>query len=48
LSDQAKLKSELTEVKDDLAEEKALNAKHHEDLLVLLSALSTKFTPPAP
>jgi len=44
--DQAKLKSKLTEVKDALAEEKALNAKRHEDLLTLLSALSAKFTPP--
>jgi len=32
LHDQAKLKSELTEVKDALAEEKALNAKRHESL----------------
>ena len=48
LSDQVKLKSELTEVKDALLEEKALNAKRYEDLLALLSALSAKFTPPAP
>jgi len=46
LSDQAKLKSELSEVKDALAEEKALNAKRNEDLLMLLSALSSKLTPP--
>ena len=46
LHDQAKLKSELTEVKDALVEEKALNAKWHEDLLALLSALSSKLTPP--
>ena len=46
LHDQAKLKSELTEVKDTLAEEKALNAKRHEDLLALLSALWAKLTPP--
>jgi len=46
LHDQAKLKSELTKVKDALAEEKALNAKQHEDLLALLSALSTKLNPP--
>jgi len=46
LHDQAKLKSELSEVKDALAEEKALNAKRHEDLLALLSALSAKLTPP--
>ena len=48
LSDQAKLKSELTEVKDALVEQKALNAKRHEDLLALPSTLSAKFTPPAP
>jgi len=38
--------SELTEVKDALAEEKALNAKRHEDLIALLSALSAKLVPP--
>jgi len=46
LHDQAKLKSELSEVNDALAEEKALNAKRHEHLLALLSALSAKLTPP--
>ena len=46
LPDHAKLKSELSKVKDALAEKKALNAKQHEDLLALLSALSTKLTPP--
>ena len=48
LQDQSRLKTELTEVKGALAEEKALNAKHHEDLLALLSALSAKLSPPAP
>ena len=46
LHDQAKLKTELSEVKESLAEEKVLNAKRHEDLLALLSALSAKLTPP--
>jgi len=43
-----RLKIELTEVKGALAEEKALNAKRHEDPLALLSALSAKLSPPAP
>jgi len=47
LQDQSRLKYELTEVKKALAEEKALNAKRHEDLLALLSALSAKLSPPA-
>jgi len=38
LQDQSRLKTELVEVKGALAEEKALNAKRHEDLLALLSA----------
>jgi len=46
LHDQAKLKSELSEVKNALAEEKALNVKRHEDLLALLSAVSANLTPP--
>jgi len=48
LQDQSRLKTKLTEVKGALAEEKALNAKRHEDLLALLSALSAKLSPPAP
>ena len=48
LQDQSQLKTELTEVKGALAEEKALNAKRHEDLLALLSALLAKLSPPAP
>jgi len=42
------LKTELTEVKGALVEEKTLNAKRHEDLLALLSVLSVKLSPPAP
>jgi len=42
------LKTELAEVKEALAEEKAQNAKHREDLLALLSALSAKLSPPPP
>jgi len=48
LQDQSRLKTEFTEVKGALAEEKALNAKRHEDLLALFSALSTKLSPPIP
>ena len=46
LQDQNRLKDELTEVQEVLAEEKALNAKRHEDLLSVLSALTTKLTLP--
>jgi len=46
LHDQVKLKSDLSNVKEALAEEKTLSAKRHEDLFVLLSALSAKLTPP--
>ena len=42
------MKTELTEVKGALEEEKALNAKRNEDLLTLLSALSAKLSPSAP
>jgi len=45
LHDHAKLKSELSDVKDAMAKEKALNTKQHKDLLALLSALSAKLTP---
>ena len=48
LQDQSRLKTELTEVKGALAEEMALNAKRHEDLLAILSTLSAKLSPPAP
>jgi len=48
LQDLSQLKTELTEVKGALAEEKALNAKCHEDLLALFSTLSAKLPPPAP
>jgi len=48
LQDQSRLKTELTEVKGALAEEKTLHAKRHEDLLALLSALSAKLSPPTP
>ena len=48
LQDHSQLKIELTEVKKALGEEKAQNAKHHEDLLALLSALSAKLSPPPP
>jgi len=42
------LKTELSEVKEALVEEKAQNAKRHEDLLALLSTLSVKLSPPPP
>ena len=48
LQDQSRLKTELTEVKEALAEEKAQNAKRHEDLLALLFTLSAKLSPPPP
>ena len=48
LQDQSRLKTELTEVKEALAEEKAQNTKHYEDLLALLFALLAKLSPPPP
>ena len=45
LQDQSQLQTDLTKVMGALAEEKALNVKHHEDLL---SALSVKLSPLAP
>jgi len=42
------LKTELIEVKEALAEEKALNLKLHEYLLALLSVLSAKLSSPTP
>jgi hypothetical protein len=47
LADQSQLKAELAEVKASLAEEKELNAQRHADILALLSALSTKLSPPS-
>jgi len=41
--DQIHLKGEITEVKQALTEEKALNAKRHVDLLNAISALTAKF-----
>ena len=46
LQDQITLKGEISEVKHVLTEEKALNAKRHEDLLSALLALTAKFSPP--
>jgi len=48
LLDQSRLKTELAELKAALAEEKALNAKRHEDLMSILSTLSAKFSSPPP
>jgi len=48
LQDQNRLKDELSKVKEVLAEEKPLNAKRHEDLLSILSALTAKFSSPPP
>ena len=48
LLDQTRVKEEIFEVKQALTEEKALNAKHHEDLLNAISALTAKFFPPSP
>jgi len=48
LQDQNRLKEEIFEVKQVLTEEKALNAKHNEDLLSAISALTAKFVSPPP
>jgi len=48
LQDHTRLSTELTAVKEKLAAERAQNAKHHNDLLSLLSALLAKLSPPAP
>ena len=48
LQDQPRLKDELSEVKQVLSKEKALNAKRHQDLLSMLSALTAKFSSPPP
>jgi len=48
LQDQNQLKDEISEVKEALAEEKALNAKRHEDLLSAFSALTAKLSFPPP
>jgi len=42
------VQDEITAVKGVLQEEKELNAKRHEDLLAILTALTTKLSPPAP
>jgi len=47
VQDQNLLKGEIFEVKQALTEEKALNAKCHEDLLSAISALTAKFTSPS-
>ena len=48
LEENSRLSAELTAAKAALDEEKDLNAKRHEDILALLSSLSSKFSPPAP
>ena len=45
LQDQSRLRDELSEDKQALPEEKALNAKHHEDLMSMLVTL-TSTSPP--
>ena len=45
MQDQNLLKREISEVKQALAEEKALNAKRHEDLLSAISALMANSLP---
>jgi len=47
LQDQITLKGEITEVKQALTEENALNTKYHEDLLSALLALTAKFPHPS-
>jgi len=46
IQDQTRLKTELTDVKGALAEEKELNTKCHKDLLAILAALIAKLSPP--
>ena len=48
LEENSRLRAELTAVKTALDEEKALNAKRHEDLFALLSSLTEKLSSPAP
>ena len=43
LQDQIRLKGDIAEVKQELTEEKTLNAKRHKDLLSALFALTAKF-----
>ena len=47
VQDQNLLKGEISEVKQALTEAMALNAKHHEDLLSAIFALTGKFTFPS-
>ena len=46
LQDQTRLKKELSEVKQVLSKEKALNAKRYEYLLHAISALTAKLSTP--
>jgi len=46
--EQQHLQDEITILKGVFQDEKALNAKHHEDLVALLTALQAKLSPPAP
>jgi len=48
LQNQIRLKEELSKAKQVLFEEKALNAKHHEDLLHAISVLMAKLSTPPP
>ena len=46
--EQQHLQDEITALQGAFQEEKELNAKRHEDLLALLTALQAKLSPPAP
>jgi len=46
--DQQHLQDEITAMQGAFQEENELNAKRHEDLLALLTALQAKLSPPAP
>ena len=46
--EQQHLQDEITTLNGAFQEEKELNAKHHEDLLALLTALQAKLSSPAP
>jgi len=47
MQDQLFLKGEIADMKKALAEENELNAKHHEDLLNAIFAITAKFSSPS-
>ena len=47
IQDQLSLQGEISEVKKALAEEQKLNAQRHEALMLAISALTSKSSPPS-